>query len=78
MGNDYSVELNVKNAAEVTAAFEKVHGKKLQIALIDDDEMCLTVAKHKLETLFNRGLKLVLIRNMRILKKAPSMLKLWC
>jgi FixJ family two-component response regulator len=58
MGNDYSVELNAKNAAEVTAAYQKLNGKKLQIALIDDDEMCLRVAKHKLESVYKSGVEI--------------------
>lgn len=58
MGNDYSVELNAKNAAEVTTSYQKLNGKKLQIALIDEDEMCLRVTKHKLESVYKSGVEI--------------------
>jgi DNA-binding NtrC family response regulator len=58
MENDYSVKVNAIDAAELTAAYQKVNGAKFKIALIDDDEMCLRVAKHKLEHVYKSGVEI--------------------
>jgi len=55
MRNDYSVVLDVAKAAELTANYQKVNGNKFKVALIDDDEMCLRVAKHRIELMYKNG-----------------------
>ena len=52
MENDLSVKVNASDTAEIAAAYQKIKGVKFKIALIDEDEMCLRVAKHKLEQVY--------------------------
>jgi DNA-binding NtrC family response regulator len=58
MTNDYLEVLNTQKIEEVTKAFQQTNASKLKVALIDDDEMCLRVAKHKLDTLYKNVLEI--------------------
>lgn len=57
MGNDYSVKIDSTQALELTEKFQNTNGAKFKVVLIDDDEMCLRVAKHKIESLYKNGVE---------------------
>jgi len=69
MENDLSVKVNASDTAEITAAYQKIKGVKFKIALIDEDEMCLRVAKHKLEQVYKAGVGISTFKNYEDFEK---------